>query len=518
MHQAEDARARWLSSPWLIVVVLVAVYAPSLAGDWIAYDDDWLVRDNPLLNRADPDVLWAIVAGLDRDTRLVLGAEYLPVRDLVTWLARGWLGLDALGFRVLCLGFYAGACALLLRWARTLGRDGFVHATWLFALHPVHAESVAWIAGLKDVLALAFLAGALALHGERSPLRRGGVLVCVFLACGAKGVAVVAPALLAVADLLRGRPQDRPLLLASTVVCAAWAALHAWIGGVVGMFAEPLGGGVIERVASVAVLLLRYVGLSCLASRESVVYEVGPHGLDLAAIGALSVWVGLVGASVWAWRRGQRWPAALLLWFLASLGPVSQLLAPLQNRMADRYLLTAVWAPCAALGLGLESALASTKPAWRRVVLGACGAALGVLSAGRGLLFTDPVALYTEATERTETDARAPLLLADELFLRQRYAEAEDVYRVTLARDQLRTDRSARAGNGLARLLAASSREDEAIALYEQLVARYPEDPRLLHNLAILEQRQGRLEEARRHREELATRFPDYRPSSPTEH
>lgn len=508
----EERLPRWLKSPWALAGVLVLVYASSLGGGWLGYDDDWLVRDNELLNRRGPDVLARVLGGFDRETRLVLGAEYLPLRDLVTWVARAWLGLDALGFRVLSLGLFIGACAALLRWSTTLGREGYVLGVWLFALHPVHAESVAWIAGLKDVLALALLSASLALASERTPRRRAVVVLLVALACGAKSVAVTAPVLLASADLIRGRAQDRPVLVATVIVAAAWAAVHAWVGGIVGMLAEPLGSNLWERLGSVVVIFARYVGLSLLLHPQSVIHEVGPHGLDPASAASALLFASLVGLAAWAWRRGAPWPAALLLWFAGSLAPVSQVLAPLQNRMADRYLLLAVWAPCAAVGLGLEAALARTRPGIGQALALCVLATLGILSGLRGRLFTDPVALYLEATHHTSEDARAPLLLADELFAAERYAEAEEAYRLAFARDGLRTDRGRRAGNGLGRILAGTGRIDEAIALYEALVARYPDDPRVLHNLAALEARAGRLEAAEAHRAQLAARFPAYRP------
>jgi tetratricopeptide (TPR) repeat protein len=509
-----DARWRWLSSPWLIAVVVVLVYAPASTGGWLGFDDDWLVRDNELLNQRSPEVVGSIFGAFDRDTRLVLGAEYLPVRDLVTWVARAWLGLDAFGLRVLMLGLYAGASALFVAWARTLGREGFVLGAWLFALHPVHAESVAWIAGLKDVLALAFLGGALALSAERTPLRRAGVVVCVFLACASKSMAVVAPALLACAELLRGRAMDRAVLAASTVVCAAWAAVHAWVGGIVGMIAAPLGDSVIERVGSVLVIFARYVGLSFLVHPESVVYEADAHGLDAPALAALALALALTALVTWQWRLGRRWPAALALWFVASLAPVSQIVAPLQNRLADRYLLIAVWAPCAALGLALELAARRTRPQLGVVMLAVCLGTFALLSGARGLLFADPVALFAEASERTTSDPRPLLLLGDALFARAQYADAEVAYRAAIDRDRFRTISGRRAGNRLALLLAGSTREAEAMSLYALLVEQYPDDPRALHNLAVLEERTGHGELAAQHRGELASRFPGYRPGT----
>lgn len=515
---------RWLGSPWLLAIVICATYALSLGGGWLDYDDDWLVRDNELLDVRDASVLWRILFDLDRDTRLVLGAELLPVRDLVAWFGRAWLGLDVLGFRVLTLAIYAAGCALLLRWSRSLTRssqtskptaDAYLIGAWLFALHPIHAESVAWLAGLKEVLALLFVAGALLAAEERTTTRRVLVVVCLALACGSKSVAIVTPVLLALTDVLRRRSQDVPVLVVSSLVCGAWAALHVWVGRIVGMIAEPLGDGPIERVASVTVIVARYVGLSLELHPHSVIYDVPAHGLDAPFVASLVGLLALVGLAVWAWQRDVRWPAVLLAWFLVSLAPISQLVAPLQNRMADRYLLFAVWAPCVALGFAIERALALTRPQIAAPLLAAVLVVVAALTARRAVLFGDPVELFLEATRETETSAKAPLLLGDALFARERYQDAELAYRGAIARDGFRTDHGRVAGNSLGRLLAGSGRADEAIALYEELVARYPDDPRVLHNLAALEERAGRTDVAAAHRATLAERFPSYRPGAP---
>lgn len=517
MTSPPTALPRWLRSPWALVAAIALTYALSLGGGWLAYDDTWLVRDNTLLNDTSWSVPWAIVAHLDRATRLALGAEFLPVRDLVTWLARAWLGLDALGFRVLSLALYASACALLLRFATGLGHEGYVLGAWLFALHPIHAESVAWIAGLKDVLALLFVAAALLSAEERTPRRRAMTALFVALACGSKGAAVIAPGLLFLADVLRGRPQDRVTLAITSAIAGAWALAHAWVGSVVTMYAAPLGEGLVERVSSVAVIGTRYLALSALVHPSSVVYDVDVHGVDPLGVASLALFLTLTLLAFAAWRRGQRWPAALLAFFVVGLLPVSQLVAPLQNRMADRYLLFSLWAPMALLGVALASLGQRASERVAQVAFLATLAVCGALTFTRAMTFADPIALFTEATLRTTESPKAPLLLADTLFARERYEDAEFAYRMAIDRDQFRTDHGRRAGNGLGRILAGTRREREAIELYTMLVARYPSDPRVLHNLATLEAGAGMNREAEAHRRELAERFPDYRPgvSSP---
>ena len=517
--------ARALTQPWLLALVIVGVYAISLGGGWLDYDDDWLVRDNERLGLRDASVLSSIASDFGRDTRLVLGAEYLPLRDLVTWIGRAWLGLDVLGFRLLCLTIYAGACATLLVWSRRLAgpldatstrhASPLTLAIWLFALHPVHVESVAWIAGLKDVLALLFVALALLTHANEERRVRWLAVLCVMLACASKSVAVVTPALLVLIDLGRHRRLDVPVIAASSAVAIAWAALHAWVGSIVGMYASPLGEGPIERVGSVAVVLARYVGLSFFVHPSSVVYDVEVHGLDASSIASVVALVIATGLGALAWRRGERAPLLALGWFVVALLPTSQVVAPLQNRMADRYLLVAVLAPCLALAVALDLALRRVRAELAALVVAASLLIVSGLSAVRAATFADPIALFLEATQRTEHDSDPPSLLAHALMTAQQYEDAEFAYRMAIARDGFTTDHARRDGNSLGQLLAGLGRSEEAVELYATLVARYPDDPRVLHNLAVMEARVGRTDDAARHQAELAHRFPDYRSGAP---
>ncbi len=546
-------RGAWLRAPWLLGLAILGVYAWSLGGPWLGYDDDWLVRDNELLNVRDLSVPTRVVGGFDRETRLVLGAEYLPVRDLVTWIGRAWLGLDALGFRLVNLAIYAAACMVALAWSAQLSKaeaSGAVAASdsappttdatttdapstptstapatatattviapltlavWLFALHPIHAESVAWIAGLKDVLALLFVSLALLGHARGGTRDRALALACVFLACGSKSVAVVSPVLFVLTDLARNRPIDRALAAGATVICGAWALVHVWVGSIVGMYAAPLGEGPVERVGSIAVLFARYAALSLGAHAESVIYDVDVHALDAASLLALAGLVVSAALAGFAWRRGQRWPLFALAWFVAALLPTSQLFAPLQNRMADRYLLLAVLGPCVLAAMALDAAARRLEQRLADGVTVAALVVVGGLASARGHTFADPTSLFVEATQQTERDANAPSLLGRALMNDHLYLEAELAFRDAVARDGFRTDHSRRDGNSLGQLLAGLGRAEEARDVYATLVERYPDDPRVLHNLAVMEAQTGHAESATAHEEELARRFPDYR-------
>jgi hypothetical protein len=509
---------RW--APWGLGLAIALVYAPTLGAGWLGYDDDWLVRDNPFLRAPSLEGLAAIWSAFDRRTRLALGAEYLPVRDTSVWIEALAFGPSPLAARVGNLAIYAGACVLVRRWLLALipGERAVAEtAAWLFALHPVHAESVAWIAGRKDVLALFFTAGALAAYASaRAPLRRLLVPLLVALACLSKGVSVVLPLLLALYDLARRRRPDLVALGLSLLVAGLALALHLRVGAQIGMIADLPGGSRSAALATMGPVFVRYLGIALGVVPGSLVHEVPVRAPgDPIAIAAWLFLLALAALALGLACRGERLPLVACGLFAFALAPVSQVVAPIQNRMADRYLLVAVLGPCLALAL---AAIRIAQRAGRiEAVLGAAlllVVPIGALGALRARTFADPEALWSEAIERAPSSPIAPYQRA---MLRRDagdLAGAEADFREALARDGMRTEKGRRAANNLAILLAGTGRADEAIALLEQAVARYPHDPRVRHNLARLLARRGDTARADALEAEIARRFPTYRPGS----
>ena len=89
--------------------------------------------------------------------------QYLPIRDLSCWLDVHAFGLWPQDMRIVNLAWYLGAvqlirAALLRSFKNRLLAET---AAWCCALHPIHAESAAWPASRKDVLAMLFLGAGL---------------------------------------------------------------------------------------------------------------------------------------------------------------------------------------------------------------------------------------------------------------------------------------------------------------------------------------------------------------------
>jgi hypothetical protein len=511
---------RWLGEYGPLALRLAGcalTYLPSLHGPLLGYDDDWLISRNTILRDPSLDALRSIWLDLSFKTRLVLGAEYLPVRDTSLWLeARLW-GLEAGPLRLTQLVLYLAAvtairAALRRSWPDRIGVE---LATAVFALHPVHVESVAWLASRKDILALLFIALSLVAYASDRPSRRWLAPAAILAACLSKSMSVAAPALLVAQDLLAHRRPHWGALGAAVGAAALSLVPHLAVGATVNMVATPLGGSRLTAALSMGPVWLRYLGILVWPPSLSIVHEVAPltqpTAAAVAGYGLLTIWA-LLGTWLW-WRRGYPLPLVAWLWFAAPLGPVSQIAFPLQNVMADRYAFLSVMA----LALGVGAAASAVIRRWKRsgpravgLVSGVGLAVLGVATARRAALFADEGALFVDAMPKAPHSC-LPHYQAGKYWLdRGDLSAAVDALDVVLTRCPPPSGIAQRATNNLARAYVKLERWADAERVLRAGRLAWPDDPTMLGNLVRVMARSGRTAEARELFEELQRRFPRY--------
>jgi len=473
----------------LLTLAVVVAYVPSLRGPFLSWDDPWLVEGNPVLATHDTASLGRIWTDFGVETRITLGAEYLPVRDTVLWLETALFGSWAPALRIANLIWYVTAVLLLRAYLlRALGPSAGEAAAWLFALHPAHVESVAWIAGHKDTLALLFVAAALALHA------RGGRATCwvaplLGVAHLCKAVSVVGVALLLAHDCLARRRPDWRVYVPAVLLAAGASWLHASVGATVGMQSGR------ASLAAVGGIWPAYFALVAWPPRLSIVHDLPSPALwghvVILVLGALAVAL--------ARFRKSRLPLFAWIWFVLPLLPVSGLFYSLQNATADRYLLLSVLGPLV---------LVAAIPA-RPALLFSLALVLGACSAMRAWQFRADLPLWEDAVAKTRTNAVAPFKLGTCFENTGRPLDAAKAYREALRRDP-RGERGRAAANNLAALQAKLGDLRGAEATYRAAHHTWPRDPKILGNLAEVIARQGRLDEARALFRDLLARFPDY--------
>ena len=327
---------------WLLLAAAFVMALPALNGDILGYDDRNLLLGEEGAFARSPFSFF---------TSLYYYA-YLPFYGLSYWID-GKLGGGSPALIHLGNVFWHAATSYLVFCLLALllnSRVGALFGALIFAVHPAHVESVAWISGRKEVLGgfLLFLAWLLHLRERR------GWAVAVFLAaCFTKATAVVLPGLLLAAAALLPRYAGKrrqaaaatwPFLLAAALP----VAVHLLVGAESGVVREV--GDLGARLAS---------GLSGWGG--SLRHALVPLGLSIdypeaRGVSAINLVVLAAGiaAAAWAWRRGAGVAAFGLTAFFVALLPHNNVFPATDVFMADRYLYVAIFGVSALVAWAVE--------------------------------------------------------------------------------------------------------------------------------------------------------------------
>jgi hypothetical protein len=346
----------------LLVLLALALYAPTMDNGFFNIDDRTFIVNNPHLQDVGADTIVQLldprsVVSTQRDYPLVLMLTF-ALQQLVS-------PNHAPAFHIVNVLLYALVCALLLALLRRhlRGSAAFAVAA-LFAAHPLHAESVAWIVGRADLLAHAFVFGALlsAFVPER-PTRVGyaiGVLLWVpaSLSRLLPGVVLV---LFAYDVLVRQRSWRHAALRVTPFALITGTTVVAKIF-LVAQRLDAVDVALWQRPLYALLLLQRYLTASVAPVQLSFYYPpYPPLGSLLLELVTSVLLLVLIGA--WAVVRMRGRPpkerrvalfcAAL---FVLALSPFLSLV-PFNFMQADRYAFLAVLGVLLAVVLGARRAL-----------------------------------------------------------------------------------------------------------------------------------------------------------------
>jgi protein O-mannosyl-transferase len=478
------APVRWLLAAGLAVLTLVAFAAVRRYG-FVSVDDHIYVSDNV---RVLAGLSWSAVAWAFTTT-------YANFWHPLTWLS---LMLDVQVFGVnpgamhvtSLLLHLASTLVLFAALSRMTGRPGpsaFVAA--LFAVHPAHVESVAWISQRKDVLSTFFMMLTLwgyAVYADRRRLGKParvaflGVLALFALGLMAKPMLVTLPFVMLLLDWWPlGRAsawrswvplvREKLPLMAMAVASAIVAFVAQTRGGAVaGLQSFPLTGRVANALHSYVVYIGQTfwpVGLVAFYPYPQVV-AVWPAVAAFFALSAVTV------AVVWAARR-RPYLAVGWLWYVVTLFPVSGLVQVGSHAMADRY----TYVPL--IGLFVMVAWGAADLAGRarlpRGVLAAasCAALLActALTTVQVGTWQDSVSLWQHALDVMPANYYAHNGLGLELNKLGRNADAKAQF--------VEATRLApgfpNGHNNLGLMLAAENRPDEAVAEFRKALDLNPD-------------------------------------------
>jgi tetratricopeptide (TPR) repeat protein len=281
-------------------------------------------------------------------------------------------------------------------------------------------------------------------------------------------------------------------------------AVQLRVGSTVGMVGGPLGDSRATAFWTMGEVWLRYLKALVFPPSLSIVYDPSP--VVVATFASVVGWLlmaGSVGYGLWRAISGKTCALGVVVWAWLPLLPVSQVVFPLQNVQADRYL----WLTSVALGLVLGVAWRANNAG--KGLTAALVTIFAVGTAHRAALFGDAVALFADASDKS-TGPRAPYQLGYALQQQGETSAAIEAYRAALARPCDDCSPQSSAANNLATLFVAQNEPHLAEPVLRRNLTRFPEEPKSLFNLVKVLTRLGRVEEARRLYDEGKLRFPDY--------
>jgi len=486
----------------LVLVAAVAlVYLQVGNHEFLLYDDPNYVTDNPHIRSGLTlaNILWAFSSFHDNN--------WFPLTWISHMLDVQLFGLEAGWHHLGNVALHSANSILLLlllnRLTGCIWRSAIVAA--LFALHPLHVESVAWVAERKDVFSTLFL--FLTLHAylrytERPGVGRYILTVLLFtLGLMAKPMLVSLPLIMLLIDywplhrlstqnallpLLKEKFPFAALALVSCVVTVA-----AQKEGISSLKSVPF----LHRLGNAAVSYTAYIGKTVLPLDLSVFYPLQLKPSPWQPVTATLV-LAAISLAVWHWRKRSPYLLVGWLWYLIMLVPVIGLIQIGMQAMADRYTyvsLTGLFI----LAVWLGSDIASRSRTTMRL---AAGASVIVIVIYAGMAWRQVSywksnnSLFTRALQLNRENFIASHVLGILSAQKGDQVEALTKFEDAISSAPWFAPSYLSAGNTLMDL----DRTNEALAYYETALSIFP-TAAAHYNLGSALHRLGEIEEAVKH-------------------
>jgi tetratricopeptide (TPR) repeat protein len=491
-----------------LTIVTLAIYAQVIGHQFITLDDDAFIKDNPMVNRG------VRLAGLAWAFTTFHGGNWHPLTWVSHMIDCQLFGTNA-GGHLLVNALIHVANTLLVFWflLRT------THARWpsalvaaLFALHPLHVESVAWAAERKDTLSTFF--GLLSLiaytrYAQAPSIGRyAWVALTLALGLSAKPMLVTWPFVMLLLDywpltrfdvtsrrevaigLRRFLREKVPLftLVAAFAVITSVAQSHA---GAVKTFTNL---SVALRLSNALVSYAKYLLLTFWPNDLSVFYPFAPTGiLRWQIIGATFLLIGITAFCLFQ-RRSRPYLIVGWLWFLGTLVPVIGLVQVGGQTMADRYFYIPSIGLFIAVVFGLADIAKARRvaPSLSAAIASAVLLVLAILTNAQIRRWRDSLTLFQHALAVTPPNLPVKYNLGLALARSGRYDEAAAHFEKALQVDPNFYDGFVDMGA----TLALQGRLPEAIKYYQAAIRSQPDAPQAHVQLGLALWKQNRNETA----------------------
>jgi len=507
----------------LLVMVSTLIYFQLNGFEFVTYDDELYITKNPYIKAGftRESIVWAFTSGY--------AANWHPLTWLSHILDIELYGLNPMGHHWTNLQIHMINCILLflfLQWiSGAIWRSAFVAA--LFAVHPLHVESVAWVAERKDILCAFFwILSMLAYVGYvRRPNKTRYLLLLILFTLGlmSKPMIVTLPFALLLLDfwplnryqsiiqerkinisqaLLTLVQEKIPLFLLSTVssFITFWVQHHA--GAVASITSIPLEA----RAANAIVSYTSYIWKMIWPLNLAVLYPLREWHPGQVIMSGLLLSI-LIILAIWSRRR---FPYFFVgwFWYLGTMIPVIGLVQVGVQRMADRY----TYIPLIGLFIIVAWGMADISAKWsqrkniRSLFAGIVLIFLVIIAWMQAGTWKNGISLFSRAIKVTQNNYIAYCGLGQALERHGKYNEAVRYYLKAL---QINPN-YAQAHFELGVTLKVQGNLTEALMHYFEALRIKPNYAKVHNNIGVILSNQGKSKEAINHYQRAIQISPNY--------
>lgn len=485
---AHSVWRKWVAGGVLILGALI-VYWESLKNQFVNFDDRYLLLENAVVLNAD---VWGAFTQVVAD-------DYLPLVFLTFMAENHFFGLNPFVYHLNNLILHLINVGLVFFFMTLIFRSQIwipLFVASLFAVHPLHVESVAWVAERKDVLFaffyfLGLIAGYQWIHRRHWKWALAAFL-CLLLSLFSKLMAVSLPVIWFLMDWYFRRDLKKSLLekIPAAAVVVAFIIVHIRLH-------KPEGGARSElhwmnAIDSIAFYLSKVWNPTSL----SVFYQQGVVTVGLAEYLGLAAFAGLVAFYIWRKMKYHREVFCAISFFLVTIAPVLQVV-PFGHKFifADRLMYLPGLGLYLATALILWDFMERKKPS-RMAAAGLAGAAVvacAVLTLERIPVWRNNLTLWEDAVSKYPQSSVAHNNLGSEYVERGEIQKGFESLKTAV---ELEPDYPhPRVGLGL--VLSDMGRLDEALSVLQEAIRLDPRFARAHFNLGVVREKRGEFAESR---------------------
>ncbi|MGA2465782.1 MAG: tetratricopeptide repeat protein [Thermodesulfobacteriota bacterium] len=515
----------------ILIVAILAVFCQVRHHEFISFDDKEYVTDNPHVKSGVTlsGTTWAFLA--------MHSNNWHPLTWLSHMLDCELYGLNPGGHHLTNLMIHIANTLLLFlvlkRMTGALWKSSFVAA--LFALHPLHVESVAWVAERKDVLSTFFWMLTMGTYFRyvNYPRLHRYFLVLLSFAMGllSKPMLVTLPFVLLLLDywplgrFRLGKSIDHRI--GSMNSCGSKSSAFslisekspffvlAAIAAVLTVFAQQRGGTVKSleffpigvRIANALVSYVSYIGKMIWPPPMAILYPYPDH-FHLWGIAGASLFLVVVTLLVIRAVRSYPYLAVGWLWYLGTLVPVIGLVQVGMQAMADRY----TYVPFIGLFIMVAWGVPDILKGWRyrKIILAVSSSLLllifTILAWMQVQRWQDSMTLFEHTVRVTAKNFLIHNKLGNALFQKGEIGKAMTHYQEALRINPNFVE----AYNNIGNALFYNGDVQRAIDYYTKALSQAPDYADAHNNLGFALARQGKIEEAITHYQEALRIRPDF--------